>query len=90
MTRFEAGLLDWFRTRESALLAEIRVRGEIADAQALESKIAAFLDRFEPTAAEPGPEPEPDEEPQGRALASMVNSDTTLPEAHITRTDGEG
>ncbi|RMH70621.1 MAG: F0F1 ATP synthase subunit alpha, partial [Actinomyces sp.] len=80
--RFEAELLDWFRTREADVLAEIRETGAIADVDAFEAKVRAFADQF--VASTPtGDEPEPAE--VGAADTRVVDSDTTLPEEEIER-----
>jgi F-type H+-transporting ATPase subunit alpha len=80
--RFEVELIDWFRTREGALLNEIRDSGEIADEEAFAAKIQGFADQFVLSVADIA---EPDPEAQGEARAVMVDADTTLPEKDITR-----
>ncbi len=80
--RFEAELLDWFRTREADVLAQIRDTGAIADVEAFEASIRAFADQFVPSVPA-GDEPEPDE--VGDADTRVVDSDTTLPEEEIER-----
>ena len=81
--RFERELLDWFRTREQAQLNTISESGVIADKDEFEAKVKAFADQFEPTEVPDGDEPDPDE--QSETSATMVNSDTILPEEDITR-----
>ncbi len=49
--RFEAELVDWFRSRHAALLDGIRSTGDIADVDGFESAIAAFVEAFSPEAA---------------------------------------
>ena len=80
--RFEAELLDWFRTRESGLLNEVRSTGAIGDEDGFKAAVQAFADQFQPSVHEVH---EPDAEAQGEAHAIMVDSDTTLPEQEITR-----
>ncbi|MDE0269346.1 MAG: F0F1 ATP synthase subunit alpha [Acidimicrobiaceae bacterium] len=83
--RFEQELLDWFRTRENALLAEIKETKEIADTSTLDSRIAEFLVQFKPTAATP--ESEPEAESQGDDQTNLVDTETILPEENITWTE---
>jgi F-type H+-transporting ATPase subunit alpha len=67
--RFEADLLDWFRTRHSDVLNGIKTSGDIADVPAFEAAIQAFGDQFRPTGGE---EPAP---------AHVVAADVALEEA---------
>ncbi|MEZ5165918.1 MAG: hypothetical protein R2695_05275 [Acidimicrobiales bacterium] len=80
--RFESELLDWFRTRHSDVMAQIRNEGTLGDEDAFEAAIKAFAEQFTPSAVD-GHEPEPHE--QGAAHMAMVDSDVTLPEEDITR-----
>ncbi len=80
--RFERELIEWFRSRHSGLMAEIKNEGTISDEDAFEAAVKAFAEQFEPTVVE-GHEPEA--EAQGEARATTVDSDTTLPEEDITR-----
>ena len=80
--RFEAELIDWFRTREGAVLTDIKETGNIPDEDAFRAAIQAFADQFEPTVTEIH---EPDAEAQGAAHGTTVDSDVTLPEEDITR-----
>ncbi len=82
MGRFESELLDWFRTREQTELNTIRDSGEIADVDAFDAKVKEFTDQFEPSEDAAGDEPDPEE--QGETTATMVDSETTLPEEDIT------
>jgi F-type H+-transporting ATPase subunit alpha len=50
--RYEAGLLEWFRTRNSDILDAIRTTGNIPDEDALKAAIQAFTDQFQATVAE--------------------------------------
>ena len=45
--RFEADLLDWFRTRHADVLAGIQETGKIDDEDAFEAAIAAFAEQFD-------------------------------------------
>lgn len=85
--RLEQELLDWFRTRENALLAEIKETKEIADTSTLDSRIAEFLAQFKPTTATPASEPEA--ESQGDDQTNLVDTETILPEENITWTEEE-
>lgn len=82
VARFERELLDWFRTRHSGMLAAIRDEGSIDDEEAFEAAIAGFAEQFAPSVAD---ESEPEAVEQGEAHATLVDTDTTLPEEDITR-----
>ena len=82
VARFEAELLEWFRTREGATMDSIKNDGVIPDEDAFEAAIKAFADQFQTS---DGSGSEPDAEEQGAAHTEMVDSDTTLPEEDITR-----
>ena len=82
---FERELLDWFRTREAGLLAEIRDTGTIADTDDLDARIAAFIAQFKPVEHEPGTEPKA--EPQGPDQSALIDTETILPEKDITWTE---
>jgi F-type H+-transporting ATPase subunit alpha len=49
--RYEAELLDEFRSRYSDLLGEIRDSGKLPDDEKMKSAMAGFRDRFQPTDA---------------------------------------
>ncbi len=80
--RFEAGLLEFARTRHGDLLRTIAETGAI-DSAAIEAVVTAFADEFQVSIAEDGTEPEAAE--QADASSSMVDSDRTLPEEEIDR-----
>ena len=80
--RFEAELLDWFRTRHDSIMSSIKNDGVIPDEGDLEAAIKEFSDQFEGSSSEGS---EPEAEAQGAAHAKVVDSDTTLPEEDITR-----
>ncbi|MGV3759247.1 MAG: F0F1 ATP synthase subunit alpha, partial [Actinomycetota bacterium] len=67
--RFEAELLDWFRTRHSDILQGIKDSGDIADMDAFEGAIRSFGEQFK---ASSGDEPAP---------ANVVAADAALEEA---------
>jgi F-type H+-transporting ATPase subunit alpha len=46
MAEFEAGLVDWFRTRHADLLATITEEGALPDEEALRAGIEAFKATF--------------------------------------------
>ena len=81
--RFESELLDWFRTREAVLLSEIRSTGAISDTDDFDARVKAFAEQFETSAAAAGEEPEM--AGQGEEQATMVDTDTTLPEEDLSR-----
>ncbi|HBU04608.1 MAG TPA: F0F1 ATP synthase subunit alpha, partial [Acidimicrobiaceae bacterium] len=80
--RFEAELLEWFRTRHADIMNSIKNDGVIPDEDAFEAGIKAFAEQFQTS---DGSGAEPDAEAQGDAQAELVDSDTTLPEEDITR-----
>ena len=84
--RFERELLDWFRTREAATLAEIRDSGAISDTDDFDGRVKAFAEQFETSEAAAGTEPEAVE--QGAEQARLVDAETTLPEEDLSR-DGD-
>ena len=79
--RFEAELLDWFRTREAEQLAAVAETGKVADEDAFEAAVAAFAEQFT------GSEPVTGETPEAAAsdtTSTLVDADTTLPEEDIS------
>jgi F-type H+/Na+-transporting ATPase subunit alpha len=86
VSRFEEGLLDWFRTRNAAILEGIRSTGDIADMDAFTAAIQAYADQFVPTG---GSADEPGAESQGDEERALVSERGILPEEEITREDEE-
>jgi F-type H+/Na+-transporting ATPase subunit alpha len=86
VSRFEEGLLDWFRTRNAAILEGIRSTGDIADMDAFTAAIQAYADQFVPTG---GAADEPGAEAQGDEERALVSERGILPEEEITREDEE-
>ena len=84
--RFEAGLLEFARSRHGDVLRSITETGAV-DPEAIDAVIAAYADQFEATVPEGGSEPEATE--QADASSSMVDSDRTLPEEDIDRPDAD-
>ena len=82
--RFEAEVLDWFRTRHSDVLADIRTSGKIADEDAFEALIAAFAEQFQGSASDV--ELAPDAESTD-IESHIVDAITTLPEEDISETE---
>ena len=81
--RFEADLLDWFRTRHADVLAGIRETGKIDDEDAFEAAIAAFAEQFDGSTASAGPAPDAEATDTD---STLVDADTTLPEEDISET----
>ena len=81
--RFEADLLDWFRTRHADMLAGIRETGKIDDEDAFEAAIAAFAEQFDGSTASAGPAPDAEVTDTD---STLVDADTTLPEEDISET----
>ena len=80
--RFEAGLLEFARSRHGDLLRSIVETGN-AEPAAIDAVVAGFAEQFQATVGEGGSEPEAAE--QADASSSMVDSDRTLPEEEIDR-----
>jgi len=81
--RFEAALLDWFRTRHADVLAGIQETGKIDDEDAFEAAIAAFAEQFDGSTASAGPAPDAEATDTD---STLVDADTTLPEEDISET----
>jgi len=80
VTRFEAELLEWFRTREAGSLASIKETGKIADEEAFDAAIAAFAEQFTGSQSS-------DDAPDAEHIdtdSHIVDADTTLPEEDIS------
>ncbi len=82
--RFEADLLDWFRTRHADVLAGIQETGKIDDEDAFETAIAAFAEQFDGSTASAGPAPDAEATDTD---STLVDADTTLPEEDISETE---
>ena len=81
--RFEAELLDWFRTRHADVMADISGSGKIADEETFDAAVATFADQFEGSV---GTSSAPDAESTDTA-SNIVDADTTLPEEDISETE---
>ena len=79
--RFEAELLDWFRTREAEQLAAIAETGKVADEDAFEAAVAAFAEQFASSASVTGEAPEA---AASDTTSTLVDDDTILPEEDIS------
>lgn len=79
---YEAGLLDWFRSRHSDILEAIRTTGNIPDEAAFEAAVAAFTEQFhlDPVS---GVMPEAHEQPE--AQETVKHAEIHLPEHESTR-----
>jgi F-type H+-transporting ATPase subunit alpha len=82
--RFEAEVLDWFRTRHSDVLADIRTSGKIADEDAFDALVVAFAEQFE--GSKRSADKAPDAESTGTE-SNIVDATTTLPEEDISETE---
>ncbi|WP_419919736.1 F0F1 ATP synthase subunit alpha [Candidatus Poriferisocius sp.] len=82
VARFEAELLEWVRTRNADLLAEVVDTGAV-DEEKLETAVGAFASQFESSVQPEGDEP--DAETQAEATSGVVDADYTLPETDIQR-----
>ena len=83
--RFETELLEYVGSRHGGLLDEIRQSGNV-DEDRLEEAVAAFVAQFDGGEHTEGI-PTPDAEEQAEAHEHTVDSDTTLPETDISRTE---
>ncbi len=83
--RFEAGLLDWFRSRHADQLQHIVDTGTVQDEEALQAAIGAFADQFASEAAAGGP---PEAGDQGAASTKLVDAPNILPEEDVSRAKG--
>jgi len=82
--RFEAELLDLFRTQRSGLLNDIRTTGKL-DEDALKVALTEFVRDFAPTGG--GDEPAPGETVDGELSQAGGQAEGILPEQEITRDD---
>ena len=82
--RFEAELLDWFRTREAEQLAAVAETGKVADEDAFEAAVAAFAEQFASSVSVTGKAPEAT---TSDTTSTLVDADTTLPEEDISPED---
>ena len=79
--RFEAELLDWFRTREAEQLAAVAETGKVADEDAFDAAVVAFTEQFASSASVTGETPEA---AASDTTSTLVDDDTTLPEEDIS------
>ncbi len=82
VTRFEAELVEWFRTRHGDLLDTIVAEGKIPDEDAFTAQIQEFADQFE-ISEHLRVEPSTHDTIEGHA--EVVDEPTTLPEVEIER-----
>jgi len=80
--RYEAELLEWFRSIHGDKLQHIVDTGKVEDEEALEAAIGAFTDQFVGSAGANG---EPGIEAQADADKRMVDATNTLPEEDVSR-----
>jgi F-type H+-transporting ATPase subunit alpha len=83
---FEAGLLDWVRTRHSHLLESIKSTGDIADEDAFDGAIKEFANQFDGST---GGGSAPAAQAQADATEEIVDAPTHLPETEIAREGDE-
>jgi F-type H+/Na+-transporting ATPase subunit alpha len=82
---FEAGLLEWFRTRHSDILEGIRTTGDMPDEETFENAVKAFAAQF---VGSSGPAAEPEVEAQAEADSTIKRAPVHLPEEELERPDG--
>ncbi|MFI5045162.1 MAG: F0F1 ATP synthase subunit alpha, partial [Acidimicrobiales bacterium] len=81
---FEAGLLDWVRTRSADVLDSIRETGAIGDVEAFEAIVKAFAAQFTPSS---GAADAPGVEAQADADSSTATAAHHLPEEQTDRVE---
>ncbi|MBX3312882.1 MAG: F0F1 ATP synthase subunit alpha [Actinobacteria bacterium] len=84
--RFEADLLDLFRTQRSGLLNDIRTTGKL-DEDALKAALAEFVRDFVPTGGAAAAEPAAGATVEGDVAQAGGSAEGILPEQEITRDD---
>ncbi|MCB1258529.1 MAG: F0F1 ATP synthase subunit alpha, partial [Microthrixaceae bacterium] len=84
VARFESELLEWFRTRHSSVLEDIRTTGAIPDEEAFDAAIKAFAQQFSDESQDQGA---PDIEAQGDEDLTVKRSEIHLPESESHRED---
>jgi F-type H+-transporting ATPase subunit alpha len=85
VSRFADGLLEWFTTRHSVVLDQIRESGKIDDEDAFEAIVKDYAEQFVPSTPD---DTTPDAEAQADADATVRRSARHLPEEELDR-DGE-
>jgi F-type H+-transporting ATPase subunit alpha len=85
VAEFEAGLLEWFRTRHADQLDTIRTTGKLADEDAFEAAIKAFADQFVSTVST-GSTPAAEAQPE--ADTTVKTAPVHLPEQESSRDSG--
>jgi len=83
VARYEAEILEWFRTRNSDILTSIKSGGKIPDEEALQAAMAVFTEQFVGT--EDAAKDAPGAKSQGDAKTELVDSTNTLPEEDVKR-----
>ena len=84
VARFERELLEWFRTRHSSILEDIRTTGAIPDEEVFDAAIKAFAQQFSDDSQDQGA---PDIEAQGDEDLTVKRSEIHLPESESHRED---
>lgn len=84
VARFESELLDWFRTRHSGVLEDIRTTGKIPDEDAFDAAVKAFAEQFVEEKADGST---PDAEAQGDSETTVKRAAVHLPEEESHRQD---
>jgi F-type H+-transporting ATPase subunit alpha len=86
VSRFEAELIEWFRTRHSDILDAIASDGKIPDEEALEKGIKTFAEQFTASGEdEPAEEPEAQEQGEEQRRKAGGRDEGILPEEEISR-----
>ncbi|HPU38695.1 MAG TPA: F0F1 ATP synthase subunit alpha [Microthrixaceae bacterium] len=81
---FEAGLLDWFRTRHAGVLESIKNTGKIEDEDAFDAAIKAYAAQFQGTSVAGSA---PAASAAGDADSTIATSSRHLPEEDVVRDD---
>jgi F-type H+/Na+-transporting ATPase subunit alpha len=85
--RFEAEIVDWFRSRHADILEGIRSTGTFPDEAAFAAAVKAFAEQFQPT-REAGSEPEAQEQAEEEIRRAGGRREGILPEEEVLREEG--
>ncbi|QGG94601.1 F0F1 ATP synthase subunit alpha [Actinomarinicola tropica] len=83
--RFEAELIEWFRTRHGDILSAVRGQGNLPDEDAFVAAIEAFAAQFRPTEGVPGSEPDAEDVGEAESRLAGGRREGILPEEETSR-----
>jgi F-type H+/Na+-transporting ATPase subunit alpha len=85
--RYEAELLDWFRSRHGSLLEAIRTTGDIGDLDAFEAALKGFAEQFQPSSSDGADEPDAEAQAEAERALAGGRAEAILHEEEINRDD---